>query len=125
MSAGAFSQTDSIKCKAILDTLTKTEVYTFVDKMPEVIGGMEVLFNEFQNIKYPNDGADYGGKVFIAFIVDIDGKITGKRIVRDPTGDKLGKQILTLIDNVVWQPGSCNGKNVPVMFLLPLNIDIQ
>jgi len=119
------AQTDSIKCNSIFDTLTKTEVYTFVDKMPEVVGGMEALFKEFQNIKYPNDGADYGGKVFVAFIIDIDGKLIGKRIIHDPSGDKFGKQILMLIDNVKWQPGSCNGKNVPVIFILPVYIEFE
>ncbi|MCB9334804.1 MAG: hypothetical protein H6586_01530 [Flavobacteriales bacterium] len=120
-----FGQTDNDGCPSIIDTLTHNKVFTFVDKMPEVDGGMEVLFKElFTNIKSQNKDC-YSSKFIVAFIVNPDGKLTGKRIVRDQCGDVIANQILEIIDNVKWISGSCDDKNVSVLFTLPVTIDFR
>ena len=126
--SSTYSQVDSNKCNSILDTLTKIEVYTKVDKMPEVIGGDELLLEEIHNnIKYNLDCDDYNGsKVVVGFIINVDGRLIGKRIIREPSScAEFGKQILSIIDNVKWNPGTCNGKNVPVIFAMPIFIDVK
>ena len=118
----SFGQTDSSKCASKMDTLTKSEVYLFVDKMPEVEGGMQVLFKELLKLEYPKDPGCVSGKIYLAFIVGADGKLSGKRVLRNPSGSTMGNQALVLVDNVKWIPGSCKGINVPVLVHLPINI---
>ena len=121
----AFGQTkDSFKCIQTFDSLTKKNVYMSVDKMPEVKGGETTLIKLiYKEIKYP-DG-DYVGSVYVAFIVNPDGTLDGKRILRDPSKNKFGNQILNLIDHLEWIAGSCSGNVVPVLYKLPINIDVK
>ncbi len=123
-----YSQVDSKKCNSKIDSLTNIEVYTLVDKMPEVIGGEELLLKEIHdNIKYNLDCDDYnGGKVVVGFIVNVDGSLIGKRIIREPSScAEFGKQILSILDNIKWKPGYCKGKNVPVFISLPTIISVK
>jgi hypothetical protein len=126
LSIGFYGQSDTTKCRSILDTLTNTQVYSLVDNMPEVEGGFQKLMAEIQKkVHYPGDDSYNTGKVVVAFIIKSNGQIVGKRIVRDPTGNKLGNQVLAIIDNVKWISGSCRNKKVDVILNIPLYIDFQ
>lgn len=61
------------------------EVYTTVDEMPQFPGG-QVELNNFliNNLRYPDMARDCDcqGRVFVSFIVDIDGNVTNVQIVR-------------------------------------------
>jgi hypothetical protein len=123
---GQASPRDS--CYAHLDTLTNQKVFKFVDKIPAVQGGMEALLKEIsKKIKYPSIDKKYpvGSNVIVAFVVTIDGSITGKRIIRNIDGTDLGEQLLNIVDDVKWEPGTCNGKKVPTLQLIPLIIDLK
>jgi len=119
-----FGQKTKSICTSTIDTLTNNEVFIIADKMPEVEGGKMVLLKELANIKYPNQGC-YSGKVWVSFIVTSKGNIIGKRISRDPSGGKIGNQVLKLIDNIKWTPGSCQGKNISILYSLPVIIDLK
>ena len=77
-----------------------------------------------KKMKFPNDGC-YDGKVAVAFIITSKGKIIGRRIIRDAHGGKLGNQILAIIDNAKWIPGSLDGKKVDVIYTFPIIFDFQ
>lgn len=119
-----WAQTAAIACSSQADSLTGRTVYLLTDQMPEVVGGEETLIRELRQIRYPDQGC-YGGKVIIAFIVDTDGKATGKRIIKDPSGDKFGSQMLDRLDHITWIPGSCQGIPVPVLYHVPVIIDVR
>jgi len=124
----AFAQHTKINCNSFRDTTLHKLIYKIVDQQPQPVGGIEKLGKQLlKSLKCPSGDADYSGQIIIAFVVEADGKIDGKRIVKDLSDDQhfFSKQVFTIVDHVKWNPGSCNGKRVPVLYILPLNIDLQ
>jgi hypothetical protein len=113
---------DSSRCIIQIDTLTKREVYSFNDRIPRIKEGKETLMKEVRKLKASNVAIqnDPGGKVIIAFIVEVDGTLTGKRVLKNIPGTDLGEQLLDLVDNVSWIPEKCNGKVVPTLQIFPV-----
>lgn len=120
---GQTSKNDS--CYAVLDTLTNQRVFKSADKMPTVDGGYEILYKEIsKKLKYPHvDQYPIDNKVIVAFIITEDGQVTGKRILKNAYG--VGDKLLDIVDDAIWNPGSCNGKKVPIFLILPMYIDID
>ncbi|WP_371742470.1 energy transducer TonB [Mucilaginibacter sp. SG564] len=77
-----------------------------------------------KNLKLP-PSTNYYGLTIIVFVVEADGQIDGQRVKRDSSGDEhlLGNQILRNIATLKWKPGKCNGKPVPCMYSIPINLD--
>ncbi len=121
------AQRKSANCPAFRDTILHKLVYKVVDKAPEVKGGIQQFYKKLsKNLRYPTGDIDYHGKVVVAFVVEPNGKIDGKRTIYDPSGKQrlFSKQILNIVDMVIWIPGLCNGRPVPVLYTLPVRIDI-
>ena len=95
--------------------------------MPSVDGGMQQLFQVMaKRIKYPkNDNYPIESKVFVAFVVTELGDITGQRIVKNIEGTDLAEQLLEVVSEFKWLPGTCNGKQVPTILILPMIIDVK
>lgn len=113
-------------CSQIQDSVLHKVIYTNLDKMPEPAGGVEALLKILSHkLKHPAGDIDYFGKTIVAFVVEANGKISGKRVVKDPSGKKhiFSDQILDIISKVKWKPGSCNKKPVPSLYILPVYID--
>lgn len=98
-------------------------VYTVVDEMPEIIGGLSALYKE---IEYPREAIRRGveGRVFIQFIVDEQGNAVNPEIMRD-IGAGCGEAAIRAIKNVRFTPGKQNGEVVKVRFSLPVTFQIQ
>ena len=121
--AVAFGQTEMAdKCYPRVDTLTKQSVYIDVDKVAMIEGGTEVLAREVaKRVRYPqSDKMPVDSKVIVAFIITAEGKITGKRILKHIEGTDLADQFLTIISDLEWEPGRCNGKPVSTLQVLPM-----
>ena len=93
--------------------------------MPEFPGGTDSLLAFFfKNLTLPeDDGAIYAGTVIVAFIVEPDGTLTNKNIVKGiyPKADTV---VLKLIDKMPkWIPGKCDDKFVPFKTYVPLRIN--
>lgn len=124
----AFSQNEVNKCQSEVDSLTKIKVYSRVDQMPGVKGGMPALFKEVgKRIQYPKKINEMGieTKVFVAFVIMDDGTVTGTRILKEIEGADLADQLLNIIIELKWQPGLCDGKPVPTIMRLPMIIDVK
>ncbi|MGB5819850.1 MAG: energy transducer TonB [Saonia sp.] len=120
-------QTDKPKCISDLDSIVKGQVYNKVDKMPMPEGGDIKLSRELiRNLEYCSDSTNtIGSRVYVGFVINVDGKVVGKRIYKNIQGTDLAEQALSLVDNIKWIPGSCNGKNVPVLYKLPITICLR
>jgi len=57
--------------------------------------------------------------------VESDGQLSGKRILQNIEGTDLAKQVLEFAGRVKWIPGKCNGKPVPVIYKLPVNLEFR
>jgi periplasmic protein TonB len=118
-------QTDSSKCASKLDTVANRQVYYFVDKMPEFPGGDKAMFDFIAiNIKYPSE-ADVQGRVYIYFIVEPDGQLTNKKVIRSIGGgcDEASMDVINLMPK--WEPGFCQGQVVPVSIVLPIKFSLR
>lgn len=86
-----FGQSEKPKCSSNLDSLLNKTVYSVFDKMPEPVGGdIELHRKLVQNLVYRQDSTNaIGSKVYVGFVIDIDGKIIGKRIFGNIEGTDL------------------------------------
>jgi hypothetical protein len=120
----SFGQSDTIDCDSKIDTLTGLEIYTYVDSEPTPKRGEKELYNEFRKIEVPTCMNSYG-RLIIAFIVDTEGKIEGKRVLIDVEGTDYAEQVLKLIDNIEWLPGICDDIAVPALRMVSVRICLQ
>jgi TonB family protein len=103
-------------------------VYTLVEKMPEYIGG-DYARNKFmaEEITYPQQATENGvqGTVYISFIIEKDGAVSNVKILRGIGGgcDEEAVRVVKLLNK--WKPGSQNGKNVRVIFNMPIYFKLQ
>lgn len=103
-------------------------VYTLVDKMPEYIGGDYARNNMLaENIIYPQKATENGiqGTVYISFIIEKDGAVSNVNILRGIGGgcDEEAVRVVKLMNK--WKPGFQNGKNVRVIFNMPIYFKLQ
>ncbi len=94
------------------------------DTLPEFSGGLDSFRKIIQNnLRYPNIAAENGisGRVFVGFVVDQNGEITGVHIERgvDPALDKEAVRVVESISET-WTPGRLDGQFVNVRFTFPV-----
>lgn len=100
-----------------------SDVFTIVEEMPSFPGG-ENARNRFlaENIIYPSKARNAGiqGMAYISFIIDKDGNVTNVKVLRGIGGgcDEEAVRVVELMPQ--WKPGKQNGKNVRVLFNMPI-----
>lgn len=104
------------KLKATIEDSSR--VFSVVDKMPQIIGGISELYDLIQ---YPKAARDrqVEGKVFVQFIVDSNGNVTEPKILKD-IGFGCGEAAIEAISSIKFTPGSHEGVEVPVNYTLPV-----
>lgn len=99
----------------------------WVEQMPEFPGGESELYKYLENnIKYPPVARDAGisGSVYVKFVVNEDGKISGITILRG-IGGGCDEEVIRIIKSMPpWKPGKQNGIPVPVYFNLPIKFTL-
>ena len=95
-----------------------------IDVQPKFIGGMEDLAKYMgANIKYPEEAKKnkIEGKVFIAFLVDVNGNVKDPKVVRS-AHKLLDAEALRVIKGMPkWKPGQKDGKNIAAKVTLPVS----
>lgn len=98
-------------------------IFTVVEEDPQFPGGMEALFKFIEdNIQYPQSAKDnnISGRVFVTFVVEKDGSITGGKILRDICNG-CGAEALRLLKIMPkWTPGKQRGHVVRTQYNLPI-----
>jgi TonB family protein len=115
--------------KAILPLHQKdNKVYSEVEHEPGYPGGMNKFFQFLQeNIKYPAEARakKVEGKVFITFVVEKDGSLSGIRVIRDP-GAGCGAEALRVMKlSSKWNPAMQKGHTVRVQYTIPINFTLK
>ena len=111
-------------CKTEKDSLTGRKIYRKVEIEPECAGGKAELFRRMnKGLRVPDSALsnEIESQFIVAFIVETDGHISSERVVRG--NRQVGQQILKVAKSLKWSPGKCYGKNVPVLYTLPMTID--
>lgn len=100
---------------------------TVANVAPVFAGGMDAL-NRFLNetTKYPRAAQNRGayGKVYVQFVIEIDGSISNVKIARgvDPDLDEESLRVVSLMP--YWTPGIRRNKLVRVSYIVPINFKL-
>ena len=107
------------------EEVVEDEVFTIVENMPEIPGGINKYLSE--NVKFPPAARANGiqGKVYVNFTVGKDGKIRDIKILRG-VHDLLDKEAIRVVKAMPsWKPGKQRGKPVSVSYNLPINFKLK
>jgi len=99
-----------------------SDVYMAVEKKPEFPGGIQAFYDFVaKNYKMP-EGKSINGKIFIQFIIEIDGSLSEIKAIRD-IGNGTGEEGIRILKmSPKWIPGEQDGKPVRVQYSLPITI---
>ena len=99
-----------------------------VGQMPEFPGGEKALLSWIaRNTKYPPIAKEYDitGRVFVTFIIETDGSVTGVEVLRS-VDKHLDAEAVSVIKSLPrFKPGQQRGKKVRVRFNVPINFTLQ
>lgn len=121
--AGTGTGTDVIKVE---ETIEKP--FVIVEEMPEYPGGTKAMMEFFsKNIVYPERSKALGneGTVFVNFVVGKDGKIASFKVLKGVDEDCNAEALRVVAKMPVWKPGKNSGREVPVMFNLPIRFKLN
>jgi protein TonB len=96
------------------------KVFQVVEQMPEFNGDLKSYLST--NIRYPELAKENNveGRVFIRFVVNEDGAISGAEVLRGIGGGCDDEALRVLKTMPKWKPGKQNGRAVKVFFTLPI-----
>jgi protein TonB len=104
------------------------QVYTFVEHMPQFPGGDDELFKYIgKSIKYPKKAKKKGiqGTVYITFVVEIDGTLSGIKVLRGVHKDIDKEAIRTISTMPKWKNGSHRDTPARVQMNLPIRFTLK
>ena len=102
--------------------------FVIVEEMPEYTTGVEdMLVFIKQHLEYPQQAVDSGieGRVFVQFIVETDGSLTGFEVLRGIGSgcDEAAVEVLKKMPN--WKPARQRGKAVRVKYMFPVIFKLE
>lgn len=116
------------KYRQLTDTTKGDKVFMAVEKQPSFPGGMQGFY-EFlsRNVKYPADmyAKNIQGKVFVSFIIEKDGTLSGIKAIRGPGYGSEEEAVRVLGISPKWAPGFQNGRPVRVSYTVPINFTLN
>ncbi len=99
------------------------KVFTVVEESPTFRGGQQAMMNFLQeNLTYPPTAREekIQGTVFVTFVVEKDGSITGVKILRGVQPDIDAEAMRVVKAMPAWTPGYQDDEPVRVQFNLPI-----
>ena len=97
--------------------------FTVVERLPEFPGGYPALMQWLtKNLKYPVTAqrAKRQGTVLVSFIINKDGSITDRKVVKSASPE-LDREALRVLRNMPkWKPGEDRGKPCRTYFCIPI-----
>ena len=116
--------------KVANDTNDDTKVYDFVsiDTQPTFNGGMQNFYAYLKkNVKYPIEAQknNVQGKVFLSFIVEIDGNLADIKVERKLGSGTDEEAIRVLEASPKWTPGTYKGRAVRVKYNIPISFSMD
>jgi beta-lactamase regulating signal transducer with metallopeptidase domain len=107
---------------------SEDEIFTMVEEIPTYTGGMESFHNDLSTQIKSIMGDEIHsseGKVYIEFIVEKDGSLSGLKSLK-ASDDKLIKPSILALSRVKnWEPGQQHGKKVRVRMVMPIIYSLE
>ena len=110
----------------------ETEIILSIDPVvtqPQFPGGDDSLYNFiYSNLRYPQEAIDNGieGRVYITFVIEKDGSITGIKLLRD-IGYGCGEEAMRVVRMMPkWIPGKDHLGNIRrTQYNMPINFEFK
>jgi protein TonB len=102
------------------------DVWTFVEKMPEPVGGWQTFFKTLiKNMKYPRQASriNISGRVFVGFVINENGVPQDLSIIKG-IGYGCDEEAMRVIALTKWNPGKQRGRPVKVRMVQPVNFSL-
>lgn len=102
-------------------------IETFVDVAPQFPGGIQEFYDKIiTKFRTPEVNDTKTLKVYVSFVVEIDGSLTAIKASRDP-GYGMGAEAVRVLKSITtkWKPGMKNGKAVRTAYNLPITIKVH
>lgn len=112
----------------VIEQKVEAEIFTVVEEQPAYPGGDEARTKYLmESIKYPEEAKELGiqGRVFVTFVVEVDGSITDVRVLRGIGGGCDEEAVRVVRGMPKWIPGKQRGVPVRVQFNLPIKFTLQ
>lgn len=109
------------------DSLGNTYTYTKAFIQPQFKGGIEKFYTYLKkSITYPLECKQRGiqGKVFLRFLVNSDGSISGIRAMNAVHPELIKEAIRVISESPLWEPGVQRGKPVNVLYNVPISFTL-
>ncbi len=105
------------------DEEEEPEVFTIVEDMPELIGGMQAIY---EHLRYPEIARKAGieGRVVVQFIIDEQGNVVDPVVVRG-IGGGCDEAAIEAVKQVRFTPGRQRGRAVRVRYSLPITFRLS
>jgi protein TonB len=103
------------------------EIFVIVESMPEYPGGINTLYQYISDqIHYPVMAKELGiqGKVFVTFVIETDGSVSGVEVLRG-IGGGCDEEAIRVVNSLPkWKPGKQRGVPVRVRYNLPVKFTL-
>ncbi|GAB2519329.1 TonB family protein [Spirosoma aerophilum] len=121
-------QKQTVPVESNQSTKADKEVFTVVEQVPEFPGGVRALYQYLtRNLRYPTEAQQnkIQGRVYVKFVVDRTGDIRELRLLKGIGGgcDEEAIRVVSQMPN--WIPGKQHGKDVSVMYNLPIQFSLE
>ncbi|MCJ8288473.1 MAG: energy transducer TonB [Crocinitomicaceae bacterium] len=107
----------------------ENSISDFPDVEAQFPGGAKAMKVFIQNnVQYPIDAIEKNiqGRVYLSFIVEIDGSLSGIDLMRGGISPSINKEAIRLIRAMPnWIPGEVDGKKVRSRCRLPINFTLS
>ena len=121
-------QPDTLRMDTIEKVAEDVEIFGMVEEMPSFPGG-EVKLVEYiaKNLNYPQEAIEKGieGRVFVGFIIDVDGSVTDVKLLRGIGGGCDEEAIRVIKSLPKWRPTKQNGVFSRVSYQIPVNFKLD
>ena len=123
--ASDYADTENVLAE---DEVEEDVVFQVVEQQPEFPGGVQALYQYLaDNINYPRVSRNNGsqGRVFVRFVVNADGSISGAEVIRSSGDVYLDLEAVRVVSGMPrWKPGIQSGKAVKVYYTLPVSFKL-
>ena len=121
-------QPDTLRMDTIEKVAEDVEIFGMVEEMPSFPGG-EVKLVEYiaKNLNYPQEAIEKGieGRVFVGFIIDVDGSVTDVKLLRGIGGGCDEEAIRVIKSLPKWRPAKQNGVFSRFSYQIPVNFKLD
>ncbi|NBU80687.1 MAG: hypothetical protein EBS55_03455 [Flavobacteriaceae bacterium] len=93
-----------------------------IDVKPEFPGGLDKLISYVNESYFKTFPSEVKGKVYLIFVVEKDGSLSGIKLLRGIDPPK-AKELIRIVQNSPkWSPGKQNGQTVRVLYTVTMII---